>query len=245
MIGSKIYRLVTCTSTNDVAKRLAQEGAEEGTAVVAEEQTAGRGTKGRGWESAAGKGLYASVIVRPGRSNIALLPLVAGVACAEAIQRATGLEVRLKWPNDIVWRGRKVGGILSESGFMGEKPSYVILGIGINVGHQKRDFPQELRSTASSLRLALNSEIEKETLERALWKSLDRWYRVFGAGKERTILRAFESKLVFPVGTVIRVTRETGTVSGIFRGVDSQARLILESEGKNVVLLPADILNLS
>ncbi len=149
MFGSVHDRpsLATCVSTNDVAKALAAEGADDGTVVVADEQTGGRGTKGRGWHSAPGLGLYASVILRPGRSDIALIPAMAGVAVAEAVRAAAGIEARLKWPNDIVWRGKKLGGILSESAFRGDEVGYVVVGIGLNLRHRRADFPADIRLT--------------------------------------------------------------------------------------------------
>jgi BirA family biotin operon repressor/biotin-[acetyl-CoA-carboxylase] ligase len=244
MIGSTIYRLATCTSTNDVAKTLAQEGAEEGTVVIAETQTGGRGTKGRSWHSAPGLGLYASVVLRPRRSDIALLPIVAGLAVVEAIGKAAGLETRLKWPNDIVRRGKKVGGILSESAFLGDAASYVIVGIGINVSQRKSDFPADIKASATSLRLALRKSVDMAGLERALWESMDGWYGKFERGKEEEIIRAFESRLVFPVGAAIRVEREGGSLSGTFRGIDPQARFIVESGGQRVGLSPAEIVDI-
>jgi BirA family biotin operon repressor/biotin-[acetyl-CoA-carboxylase] ligase len=244
MIGSVIYRLATCASTNDVAKTLAQEGAEEGTAVVADEQTGGRGTKGRSWHSARGQGLYASVILRPRRSDIALLPAVAGLAVTDAIWQAAGLETRLKWPNDVVCRGKKIGGILSEGAFLGGAASYVVVGIGINVRHRAADFPAEFRRSATSLRLALRKAVDMPGVEAAVWESLERWYEKFRSGKKSDIIRAFERRLVVSVGAAVRVDREKGSLAGVFRGIDTRARFIVESGGRRVVLSPAEIVDI-
>jgi len=244
MIGSTIYRLATCKSTNDVAKRLAAEGAEDGTVVVAEEQTGGRGTKGRGWHSASGLGLYASVILRPRRSDIALLPALAGVAVAEAVKRAAGIGVRLKWPNDITWRGKKLGGILSESSFHGDEVSYVIVGLGINVKHRQADFPIDIRPTATSLRLASKKAVDMVKLERALWESLEKWRGEFERGNKQEIVRAFESRLFFPPGSKVLVEREADRFAGTLRGLDTQARLVVESEGRTMLLSPAEVISL-
>jgi BirA family biotin operon repressor/biotin-[acetyl-CoA-carboxylase] ligase len=244
MIGTTIYRLATCTSTNDVAKTLAQEGAEEGTIVVADEQTGGRGTKGRGWHSARGLGLYASVILRPRRSDISLLPAVAGLAVTDAIRRAAGLETRLKWPNDIVWRGKKIGGILSEGAFLGGAASYVVVGIGINVRHRAGDFPAEFRRSAASLRLALRKVVDMSKLETAVGVALEHWYEKFRSGKKAEIIRAFVGRLVIPVGAAVRVEREKGSLAGVFRGIDTRARFVVESGGRRVVLSPAEIVDI-
>ncbi|OGD19014.1 MAG: biotin--[acetyl-CoA-carboxylase] ligase [Candidatus Aminicenantes bacterium RBG_16_63_16] len=245
MIGSTIYRLATCASTNDVAKQLAAEGAEDGTVVVAEEQTGGRGTKGRAWHSAPGLGLYASVILRPRRSDIALIPALAGVAAADAVRAVAGIRARLKWPNDITWQGKKLGGILSESSFQGEAPSYVIVGIGINVRHRKSDFPADIRATATSLRLASKRPVDMAKLESALWASLEKWRGEFESGKLAEIARAFESRLIFPIGTKIVIERETGRLTATLRGLDTQARLVVESEGRTICLSPAEIVSVS
>ncbi len=232
MIGSTIYRLATCTSTNDAAKRLALEGAEDGTVVVAAEQTGGRGTKGRGWYSAAGLGLYASLILRPRRTDIALIPVMAGVAVAEAVRSAAGITARLKWPNDIAWRGKKLGGILSESSFHGDEVSHVIVGIGLNVNHGPADFPADIRRAAASLRQASKKRVDMFKLERALWAALEKWRAELERGNKQEIVRAFESRLVLPPGSKVLVEREGDSFAGILRGLDAAACLIVESEGR-------------
>jgi BirA family biotin operon repressor/biotin-[acetyl-CoA-carboxylase] ligase len=240
-IGAIIHFFSTCPSTNDLAKRLAREGAEEGSVVVAGEQTAGRGTKGRGWHSPPGQGLYASVILRPRRSDLSLLPLAAGVGCVEAIREATGVETALEWPNDIVRDCRKLGGILCETDFLGNAVSHSILGVGLNIGQKKRDFPPELRSSATSLRLALGREVERPALETALWKGLDRWYAAFSRGRREEIIRAYVAKLAFSVGSVVEIRTGERTLRTVFRGVDFRARLILEKDGKAQTVSPAEI----
>jgi BirA family biotin operon repressor/biotin-[acetyl-CoA-carboxylase] ligase len=243
-IGTIIHRLSSCSSTNDVAKALAQAGAEEGTVVIAGEQTAGKGTKGRTWHSPSGQGLYASIILRPRRKDISLLPLVAGVACAEAIREAAGLEVRLRWPNDIFWKAGKLGGILCEGVFLGSSSSYAVMGIGLNITQRRSDFPADLRGQATSLRLALKKPADREALEASLWRSLDRWYSAFRLGKKRQIVRAFESQLIIPIGTVVKVRREKDSLEGVFAGMDTRARLVLIREGKKRLLSPAEILGI-
>jgi BirA family biotin operon repressor/biotin-[acetyl-CoA-carboxylase] ligase len=241
-IGAIIHSFSTCPSTNDMAKRLAREGSADGTVVLADEQTQGRGTKGRSWHSPRGLGLYASVILRPRRSDLSLLPLAAGVACVEAIQEAAGLEASLEWPNDIVWNGRKLGGILCEGEFMGNKVSFAILGIGLNLSQRKSDFPAALRPAATSLRLALGREVGRAAVEKELWPALDLWYTNWVRGRKDVILQAYESKLVFSRGAAIEVRRDSGPLRGTFRGLDFQARLKLEKDGQEILLSPAEIL---
>jgi BirA family transcriptional regulator, biotin operon repressor / biotin---[acetyl-CoA-carboxylase] ligase len=240
-IGTTIHSFSTCPSTNDLAKRLAREGSAEGTVVVAEEQTEGRGTKGRSWHSPRGQGLYASVILRPRRVDLSLLPLTAGVACLEAIREATGLEAALEWPNDIVWKRRKLGGILCEGEFLGNTVSFAVLGVGLNISQKRGDFPASLKRTATSLRIALGREMDRAALEKTLWPALNRWYTAWVRGRKEEIVRTYESRLVIPAGAVVEVRKEEGTLRGVYHGIDLRARLKLEIGGEQMLLSPAEI----
>lgn len=243
IIGSTIHRLPSCSSTNDVAMALAREGAEEGTIVIAAEQTAGRGTKGREWHSPAWKGLYASVILRPQQRDLSLLPVIAGIAAVEAIQKAAGIDVRLKWPNDIVRGRRKLGGILCESSWSGSSPTFAVLGIGINVSQRRGDFPPELRTRATSLRLAGWKAANPAALETSLWTRLDVWYGAFENGEAVAIVSAFESYLSIPIGKLIKVVTEGAVLAGVLAGIDTRARLILTDARGEHRLPPAEILD--
>jgi BirA family biotin operon repressor/biotin-[acetyl-CoA-carboxylase] ligase len=167
--------------------------------------------------------------------------LAAGVACLEAIEEATGLEAALEWPNDIVYQGRKLGGILCEGEFLGNKVSFAILGMGLDLSQQAGDFPAALRPAAISLRLALGREVDKSAVENALWPAVDRWYTDWVRGRKEKIIRAYESRLIIARGAVIEVRRESGSERGVFRGLDLQARLRLDKDGREVLLSPAEI----
>jgi BirA family biotin operon repressor/biotin-[acetyl-CoA-carboxylase] ligase len=240
-IGTVVHSLETCSSTNDVAKKLAEEGAEEGTVVTAWEQTRGRGTKGRSWHSPRGKGLYASVILRPKETDILLLPLLVGVACTEAIRRGTGVGVGLKWPNDIVWRGKKLGGILCETGVKGGAVVYAVVGLGLNISQRKNDFPEEVRPTATSLWLILKRKVDQAGLEAKLWEALERWYRVFDRGGKGEIVRAFQAKFIYAPGQAVKIETARGSRSGVFLGIDSQGWLRLRRHGGELAVSPAEV----
>ncbi|HEX6040222.1 biotin--[acetyl-CoA-carboxylase] ligase [Longimicrobium sp.] len=143
-------------STNDAARALADAGAPHGTLVLAEEQTAGRGRGGRAWSSPAGLGAWMSMVTRP--STLAapgLLPILVGLAAADAIDPfIRPVVTQVKWPNDLHLAGRKIAGILCEGSWDGGQPGAVIVGIGLNVLHAPDDFPDEVRQTATSLRIA-------------------------------------------------------------------------------------------
>src|SRR5690242_19863216 len=160
---ARIRFMPSVGSTNDVAAALAQAGAGEGTTIVAEHQTAGRGRRGRTWFSPPGAGLYVSVVLRPGDSDsltpaVTLLTLAAGVALAEGVRAATGLPVGIKWPNDLVVERRKLAGILAEAvGSPGV--SAIILGFGINI--RPAAYPPEIASRATSLESELGRPVER------------------------------------------------------------------------------------
>ncbi|TET21650.1 MAG: biotin--[acetyl-CoA-carboxylase] ligase [Candidatus Aminicenantes bacterium] len=240
-IGEKILRVESCSSTNDIARELAIGGEDEGTVVISEEQTQGKGRKGREWFSGRKKGLYISVILRPSKDDISLLPLLAGLAVRDAVFNSVGIRVRLKWPNDIIWNKRKLGGILCESSFLGNKLNYVILGIGLNINHLKEDFPGDIRLFAVSLKMIFKKEIDEEAILEELWKAIDRWYNIFSQGDERKIVHMFQEYSVIPLGKEVTVIMEDGHTSGVYRGIDSRGSLILERKGKKRNFCAAEI----
>jgi BirA family biotin operon repressor/biotin-[acetyl-CoA-carboxylase] ligase len=229
--GTVVHRLAAVVSTNDAARDLARRGAPHGTAVLAEEQTGGRGTKGRRWHSPPGLGLYVSFLARfpADRPDIPLplLPLAAGVAAAEAVEAASGIEVRLKWPNDLLQAGRKLGGVLVESVSAGSGPRFAVVGIGINVGHGEADFPEDLRSRATSLRLAAGRPSDGGEVFAALCRALDNWYNALTRGEAGSIVEAFENRSAFSPGERIRVTTASGVSRGTYRGLDARGRLLV------------------
>lgn len=151
-----VHLYSTLGSTNDVARALAERGAPAGTVVLAEEQTAGRGRSGRAWASPPGLGIWLSAVLRPTALPApGLLPLRVGLAAAGAlVPFARPGVVQVKWPNDLLVSGRKLGGILCEGAWDAGTPSFVVVGIGINAWHASDDFPEEIRPRATSLRIA-------------------------------------------------------------------------------------------
>ena len=239
-IGEKVHRVRSCSSTNDLAKELALAGEEEGTVIIADEQTKGRGRMGRGWFSLKNKGLYMSVILRPSRSTISLLPLAAGLAVRKALFDSTGIEILLKWPNDLIWRGKKIGGILCESCFLGNRPSYVILGIGLNVSHDPEDFPAQIRKEAVSIQMAKNERIRREEILPELWSALNLWYDCFLRGEDRQIVSFFEKNSALSPGERVAATTENEKFEGTFEGIDLKGRLVLQIAGRKKVFFSGE-----
>ena len=203
-----VHRLATCGSTNDAARELAAAGAPEGTVVVANEQTAGRGTKGRSWHSAPGLGLYVSTLLRPAPGDLSLLPLAAGVAARDAVESSHGLSARLRWPNDILFDGRKLGGVLCESSIAGGRPEFAILGIGLNVNHGPGDFPSDLRASAVSIGGALGRRADPGRLFAALLAAVDFRLGALARGDAGGLIRAFNDQSVFLSGEPVLISSD-------------------------------------
>jgi BirA family biotin operon repressor/biotin-[acetyl-CoA-carboxylase] ligase len=168
-------RLATVDSTQSEIFRLAEAGAADGTVVVADTQRSGRGRRGRGWHDVPGESVLVSLLVRSRLAAAALpqLSFVAAVAVAEALETTTRLTPRLKWPNDVLVRGRKVAGILLESRSGGAEGPVVVIGVGINLA--QRAFPEELADRATSVLLETGRAPERDAVLEALLESFERW----------------------------------------------------------------------
>ena len=234
-VGTIVHRRERVDSTNDVARELALAGAGHGTAVVAGEQTRGRGTKGRAWHSPPGLGLYASFILRGPAGGpvpfLHLLPLTAGLAASDAVLAAAGAAVRLKWPNDLVHDGKKLGGILSEGVSGGPSGDFAVVGVGINVDHGPQDFPDDLRASSTSLRIIGGRAVTIPSVFDGLCRALDCWYNALAWGDKGLVIRTFEARMAIPAGRPLRVMTAAGTFGGICRGLDEDGRLVVERAG--------------
>src|SRR5262249_57819841 len=167
-LGSTVLRFDRVSSTNDVAKDFASSGAREGLCVIAKEQTAGRGRKGRNWSSRAGDGLYLSVVLRPAikPSDAGVITLASAIAVAETLCLDYETDAEIKWPNDVMVRGRKICGILIESAVQDDKLDYIILGIGVHT--RQRGFPQEETYNPNSVCVEARRSVFPEVLGDAL-----------------------------------------------------------------------------
>jgi BirA family biotin operon repressor/biotin-[acetyl-CoA-carboxylase] ligase len=179
VIGWEIIVLGQTSSTNDAILQVANANSKEGLVVFAEHQTAGRGQRGNRWESAAGKGLWFSILLRP-RIDLASSPQLtawAAEAVSDAIQNEFSLTPTIKPPNDVQIDGRKIAGVLVEMRAQEKAAHLAIAGIGVNVNQSREDFPRELQSRAISLAMALGTQIDRQSFAVALLRKLDRTYR--------------------------------------------------------------------
>jgi BirA family biotin operon repressor/biotin-[acetyl-CoA-carboxylase] ligase len=176
LIGNSILWEYEVHSTNDMALELASKGASEGTVVLAESQTRGRGRMGRSWYSPPGEGIYLSVILKPPLSpqKAYQITFMAAVAAAETLRHLFNLEVQIKWPNDLMIRNKKLGGILTELKAGPDRIHWVVIGIGINVNIVQ--FPPELQDQVTSLRLEVGHPIQRISLIQSLLRNLEKWY---------------------------------------------------------------------
>ena len=192
-VGTNVLYRDSVTSTNDLMKALAEEGAPEGTVLLSGEQTRGKGRLGRQFTSAAGKGIYLSALLRPQLPPEDLLPLTGFTAEAmvRAVRRAAGAEAKIKWVNDLVLNGKKLCGILTESAFFEGRLRYVVVGVGLNVNYDRDDFPPELRDLAGSLKTELGRTFDLAPVAAAMIEELDRLYWALLSGDTAAYLAAY------------------------------------------------------
>ena len=235
LIGSEILAVEEVDSTNELAKRYFQNAAPEGMVFLAESQNKGKGRSGRTWHSPGQSGIYMSVLLKPDLETIQVPPLtlMAGVATVKAINEFSLLPATLKWPNDILLNGKKLGGILCELSFHENRPG-VVIGIGINVNNEKNQFPEDLQEIATSLLQANGEPVDRTQLVISLLDRLDREYQTFL--KEGTLSMAKSwAQHTEMFGKQIRLTHKRQAITGAAQRLDDQGRLvILTEDGKEM-----------
>ena len=225
----RILRYESVTSTNSEVARLAIEGAEEGLAIVADEQTAGRGRLQRAWSSPKGAGLYFSILLRPriAMDRWPLITFVAALATSDALLEGGEVQTDIKWPNDLLANERKICGILAEAI---ETPTgrAVVVGIGINLTNNA--FPAELIGVATSVAHESGHQPERETILAGLLGALARWYSLVHEpdGAEK-IVAAWASRSSYATDKLVQVTNGDEVVQGITRGIENDGALRLET----------------
>lgn len=246
-LGSPILYFSSAGSTNDVAAKLAAAGHQEGAVVIADAQTAGRGRRGRGWFSPPRAGLYVSVVVNPAGAPFArreragaLLTLAAGVALAEAVQRATGLALDIKWPNDLVAGGRKVAGILAEAVIdQTQAGASVVLGYGINVAPSA--FPAELRDRATSLEGELGRPVDRAALCAETLAGVAARYGDLLEGRFDAILDRWRGLAPGSRGARVAWDTPAGPQSGVTAGIDEWGALLVQLDSRIERLVAGEV----
>ena len=229
-LGRELIYFRETDSTNDELKRRAEKGAKEGLVAVADVQTKGKGRRGRGWDNPAGVNIAMSYLLRPvfPPNTAPMMTLVMALSAAEGINKISGLEVKIKWPNDIVMNGRKIVGILTE---MTAEPDYiheVIIGTGINVNG--REFPEEIKDKATSLYMEAGRTFSRAEITAAVTDAFEEYYEVFCRTDDMSGLCDIYNDSCVNVNEKVRVLDPKGEYEGISHGIDNLGRLKVTRE---------------
>lgn len=245
-ICKKIESFEVTDSTNIRAKQLAEFGEEEGTLIVAEQQTTGKGRRGRHWESGPGTGIYMSLVLRPGMSPVHVpgITLVTALAVAKAIKETCNADALIKWPNDIVLGGKKICGILAEMSSEMNFVNYVVAGIGINANN--RHFHKEIEETATSIYLQTGKKTDRAQLAACIINCFSQYYSRFKEAKnimpfidEYDSLLANKDKEVQIFYGMAEDSEKTET--GIARGINKDGALIVDTRNGTEYILSGEV----
>lgn len=240
MAKNIIYLPVT-DSTNTQAKRLGEEGAEHGTLVVTQCQTAGRGRRGRSWESPEGN-VYFTFLLRPDVevSRASMITLISALALAKAIEKVTGLHTQIKWPNDVVANGKKLCGILTESSTDLEYINYVVVGIGINVN--QISFPEEIADKASSLLLELGHSVNRGEVLGEFLNLFEMYYEIFIETEDMSGLIDTYNEMLVNCGREVKIIEKENERILKAIGIDENGGLIVENpEGVRESIISGEV----
>jgi BirA family biotin operon repressor/biotin-[acetyl-CoA-carboxylase] ligase len=241
IIGRQLRVVAEIGSTNDAAMAAGRAGEPEGLAILADRQGSGRGRLGRSWASLPGLGIYTSILLCPPVPPLRapMLTLMAGLATAEAIETAGKVAPILKWPNDVLYDGRKVAGILTEMATIGQQIGQVAVGVGINVCHRATDFPADVKDTATSIELATGRPVDRGEVVAALYNAMDRWYEVFCHKGTDAILQQARLRTV-TLGRRVTVLADGQRWQGNAVDLDADGALLVRDETGAVRRVLAD-----
>lgn len=238
-LGRNCIYLNRVDSTNNYAKRIAEEGAKEGTLVIAEEQTGGKGRRGRGWIAPRNVNVMMTLLLRPRIQprNASMLTLLMAMAAVRAIREVTGFQAGIKWPNDVVAGGRKVCGILTEMSSEPDYINYVVIGIGMNVN--QKDFPQEIAGTAGSLSMVLGRDISRAELTARVMEALEELYEIFLETEDMSKLCREYNSVCLNIGHPIKVLEPKNEYSGVTDGINEKGELVVKKDDGDIVCVYA------
>lgn len=216
-------------STQNYGKELGKKEPVHGTLILAEEQTAGRGRRGRSWQSEKGANIAMSLCLEPKlrTEHAAGLTLVMALAVAEGIKKVTGREPQIKWPNDIVLNGRKICGILTEMCFK-DGGYIVVIGVGINVNNT--GFPEDIKGTASSLKLETGAETSREALIASVMECFEKYYEIYEQTEDLTLLKEQYESMLANKNREVNVLDPKEPYKGTAKGINSAGNLIVVCE---------------
>lgn len=228
--GQQIFCFETIDSTNIRARQLGENHAPHGTLVVSEQQTAGRGRRGRSWESPAGSSIYMSILLKPDflPTQAPMLTIVMAYSVAVALRRKTGLDFQIKWPNDIVLNGKKVVGILTEMSTEIDYINHVVIGVGINVNTET--FPKELCATATSIRKESGTTWKRAELIGEILREFEVQYDRFIVEKDISYLQEAYNAILVNCNREVCILAEKDGYHAIALGIDPKGELLVRKE---------------
>ena len=227
--GKKVVYYDETDSTNNQAKAYGEKGEAHGTLFVADMQAAGKGRRGRVWVSPAGSSIYMTILLHPDvlPTKAPQLTLVMAMAVAEGIRKVTGLETKIKWPNDIIVNGRKVCGILTEMSTEIDYINYVVIGDGINVNQET--FPEEIRDTATSLKIETGSSVRRSVLIATIMECFEQFYEVFMTTEDLSGLQERYNAMLVNLGREVRVLEPGNEYEAHALGINRTGELIVRT----------------
>lgn len=233
-LGRDLRYLEEVDSTNAAAKRIAEASLDgHGIAIVADKQTAGRGRRGRTWNSPRGTGLFFSILLKPeiNPDNASMLTLVMGMAAVKGIAEVTGLNPQIKWPNDVVLNRKKIVGILTEMSAQVDYVNHIVVGTGINVS--QTEFPEEIAKTATSLKLELQKtgkdiQISRAQLLGAVLMHFEQYYEIYLKTQDISALREEYDTMLANRGKTVRVLDPLGEYEGTALGINDRGELLVD-----------------
>jgi BirA family transcriptional regulator, biotin operon repressor / biotin---[acetyl-CoA-carboxylase] ligase len=233
--GKKVTYKTSVKSTQEIAHTLAREGAVEGSIVIADEQTGGRGRLGRAWQSPSGTGIWMSLILRPEipLQKAPQLTLLIAVAASRAIEKVTGLEAAIKWPNDLLIKGKKVAGILTELQAEADSIHSVIVGIGMNVNQEKKHFSEEISEIATSLAIEGGKNYKRAEIAGAVLQEIENLYRSY-LDKGFAVIKLLWEARAYSLGKRITARSVTGSITGYAKGITDEGVLLLEDDNGEI-----------
>ncbi len=243
VLGKTLHVFDEVSSTNDLLKKMAAEGAAEGTVVLAEHQIKGRGRMGRPWLAPKGGGLWFSLVLRPALKpfQASQLIFVSAVGVCRALRKYTGLPVAVKWPNDLLLDGKKVCGILTELSAEIDLINYIVIGIGINVNQQVWELPPELQHIAGSLAMSAGHSFNRAGLLRSLLFELEQEYHDYLARGFDAVLQRWR-QLDSTLGHEVIITSGGESFTGVARDIDEMGRLLVKTpEGDLRQVMAGDV----
>lgn len=237
LIGSEVLCYKTLTSTNDKLKELGEEGHPSGTVVITEEQTRGKGRRGRSWKLSPKDAIAMSVLLRPSFSPeyAANLTLIMGMAVNNTLRKLCNTDTYIKWPNDIVINGKKLCGILLEMVTEEKEVKYIVCGVGINVSNT--DFPDEIKNTATSIYLETGKKYSRKDIIRSILSEFDRYYSLYENKDALPELISEYKKSCINIGREVIAIYDNRQIKGIAADVNLNGELIIKNENNNEIIL--------